>query len=165
MGFIEETGAAQYYRDVRVTAIYEGTNGIHAMDLVGRKLMDDGDAAYALLDEIEQEAEDAREALPHLAEPVWQAAETLRESVDWMLEQGEMNQRFAGSVPFLMGFARVLGGYMHLRAARAEGGTGPRSRLAQFYIMRLLPEYAGLLAHATTGADDLFALTPEDLAS
>ena len=46
MGYIEETGAAQYYRDVRVTAIYEGTNGIHAMDMVGRKLMDDGAAAF-----------------------------------------------------------------------------------------------------------------------
>ena len=52
--FIEESGAAQYYRDVRVTAIYEGTNGIQAMDLVGRKLMDGGEAAYSLVDDIQK---------------------------------------------------------------------------------------------------------------
>ncbi|MEP2531286.1 acyl-CoA dehydrogenase [Shimia sp.] len=163
MGFIEETGAAQYARDVRVTAIYEGTNGIQSMDLVGRKLMDGGEAAYALLDEIEDRAESVRATMPDLAEPLWQATETLREATEWMVTQDNMNDRFAGSVPFLRGFARVLGGYFHLRAAIAEGGTGPRSILAQFYIKRLLPEHTGLLAHAVQGADDLYALTPEEL--
>ncbi|MEP5007708.1 acyl-CoA dehydrogenase, partial [Roseobacter sp.] len=163
MGYIEETGAAQYARDVRVTAIYEGTNGIQSMDLVGRKLMDGGEAAYALLDEIEDRAESVRATMPGLAEPLWQATETLREATEWMVTQDNMNDRFAGSVPFLRGFARVLGGYFHLRAAIAEGGTGPRSKLAQFYIKRLLPEHTGLLAHAVQGADDLYALTPEEL--
>lgn len=74
MGFIEETGAAQYLRDVRVTAIYEGTNGIQAMDLVARKMMDGGDAAFALLDEIEAAAEAAKDALPDLVEPVCRPA-------------------------------------------------------------------------------------------
>ena len=60
----------QFYRDVRVTAIYEGTNGIQAMDLVARKLMDGGDAAYALLDEIEDCAEKVRESMADLAEPL-----------------------------------------------------------------------------------------------
>jgi len=164
MGYIEETGAAQYARDVRVTAIYEGTNGIQSMDLVGRKMMDGGEAANALLDEIEALAEAARAELPDLAEPAWQASETLREATEWMVAQSDMNMRFAGSVPYLRAFARVLGGYFHLRAALAEGGTGPRSKLARFYILRLLPEHEGLLAHATAGADDLFALTPDDLA-
>ncbi|MAN97974.1 acyl-CoA dehydrogenase [uncultured Roseovarius sp.] len=165
MGFIEETGAAQYSRDVRVTAIYEGTNGIQAMDLAARKLMDGGEAAYALLDEIEAQAEAARASLPALAEPVWQATESLREAVEWMLGQKDLNQRFAGAAPFLRGFARVLGGHFHLKAALAEGGSGSRTRLARFYITRLLPEHAGLLAHATQGADDLYALTPEDFAA
>ncbi|KGM86957.1 Acyl-CoA dehydrogenase [Roseovarius mucosus DSM 17069] len=165
MGFIEETGAAQYSRDVRVTAIYEGTNGIQAMDLAARKLMDGGEAAYALLDEIEAQAEAARASLPALAEPVWQATESLREAVEWMLGQKDLNQRFAGAAPFLRGFARVLGGHFHLKAALAEGGNGPRTRLARFYITRLLPEHAGLLAHATQGATDLYALTPEDFAA
>lgn len=165
MGYIEETGAAQYLRDVRVTAIYEGTNGIQSMDLVGRKLMDGGEAAYALIDEIETHAEAARASLPDLAEPVWQATETLREATEWMVSQSDLNERFAGSVPFLRGFARVLGAHCHLAAAMAEGGNGPRARLARFYILRLLPEYGAYLAHATAGATDLYALTPEDFAA
>lgn len=163
MGFVEETGAAQYYRDVRVTAIYEGTNGIQAMDLVARKLMDGGDAAYALLDEIEADAEKARSCLPQLAEPVWQATETLRETTEWLVGQGDLQNRFSGAVPYLMAFARVLGGYYHLKAALAEGGEGTRSRLAKFYIDRLLPEHIGLLTHARQGAVDLYAITHDDL--
>ncbi len=80
MGFIEQTGAAQYLRDARITAIYEGTNGIQAMDLVGRKLADGGEAAFRLIGEVEAEARAARAALPALAEEVWSAAETLREA-------------------------------------------------------------------------------------
>ncbi|MFB9151337.1 acyl-CoA dehydrogenase [Roseovarius ramblicola] len=165
MGYIEETGAAQYLRDVRVTAIYEGTNGIQAMDLVGRKLADGGEAAFALIDEIEAQAEAARAALPDLAGPVWQATESLREATDWMLAQSDMTERFAGAMPYLRGFARVLGGHYHLAAAQAEGGDGARTRLARFYITRLLPEHAGHFAHATAGAGDLYALTPSDFAA
>jgi hypothetical protein len=165
MGFIEETGAAQYLRDVRVTAIYEGTSGIQAMDLVGRKLMDGGEAAFALIDEIEALAEGARGALPDLAGKLWQAAETLRETTDWMLAQTDMTERFAGAIPYLRGFARVLGAHFHLKAALAEGGTGPRTRLARFYITRLLPEHIGHFAHATSGAGDLYALDDADFAA
>ncbi|MGB1207592.1 MAG: acyl-CoA dehydrogenase, partial [Paracoccaceae bacterium] len=163
MGFIEETGAAQYLRDVRVTAIYEGTNGIQAMDLVGRKLMDGGEAAFALLDEIEACAEAARSDLPDLAEPVWQASETLREATEWMVAQ-EMTARFAGAVAFQRAFARVLGGYFHLRAAMAARGHA-QERLARFYIQRLLPEHAGLLVQARAGDDGLYAITADDLAA
>ncbi len=163
MGFIEETGAAQYYRDVRVTAIYEGTNGIQSMDLVARKLMDGGEAAFALLEEIESHAEIARATRPRMAGLVWGATETLREAVEWMVAQDNLNTRFAGSVPFLRGFARVLGAHYHLKAACAEAENGPYTKLARFYINRLLPEHLALLAHATCGADDLYALTPEDL--
>jgi len=162
MGFIEETGAAQFLRDVRVTAIYEGTNGIQAMDLVSRKLADGGKAAGALLDEIEEQAEAARKTLPDLAGPVWQASGSLREAVEWLVSCDDMNDRFAGAVPFLMGFARVLGAHFHLSAAIAEGGDGPRSRLARFYIQRLLPEYAGHLAHAMAGAGGLYAMPADD---
>ena len=165
MGYIEETGAAQYLRDVRVTAIYEGTNGIQAMDLVGRKLMDGGEAAFALIEEIETAAEAARATLPDLTGPVWQATESLREATDWMLAQADMTERFAGAMPYLRGFARVLGAHFHLAAARAEGGDGPRTRLARFYITRLLPEHAGHFAHACAGAEALYALTPADFAA
>ena len=163
MGFIEESGAAQYYRDVRVTAIYEGTNGIQAMDLVGRKMMDGGEAAHRLLDEIEAHAEQARAAMPELAEMVWQAAETLREATDWLVARKEMNDRFAGAVPYLRAFARVLGAHYHLKAA--EAANGARRALAEFYIRNLLPEYDGLLAHAQAGAEGLFALSLDELAA
>ncbi|MCH2094826.1 MAG: acyl-CoA dehydrogenase [Rhodobacteraceae bacterium] len=164
MGFIEETGAAQYMRDVRVTAIYEGTNGIQAMDLVARKMMDGGEAANALIDEIEAFAEQARHTAPDLAEPVWQASETLREATEWLVSQSDLQMRFAGAVPYLMGFARVLGGYFHLRAAMQDK-DGARARLARFYISRLLPEHGSLLAQAQAGASDLFALTVDDLSA
>ncbi len=163
MGYVEETGAAQYLRDVRVTAIYEGTNGIQAMDLVGRKLMDGGEAANALLDEMQAKIEAARSQLSDLAEPVWQAIESLREGTEWMLEQSNLNDRFAGAVPFLRAFARVLGGYFHLRASLAEGRNGPKTKLARFYIMSLLPEHQGLLAQARQGAAALYELSSDEL--
>lgn len=160
MGFVEETGAAQYSRDVRVTAIYEGTNGIQAMDLVARKMMDDGEAAFRLLEEIEAGAEAAKATMPDLAEAVWQSAESLREVTEWLVEQ-EMTDRFAGAVPYARAFARVLGGHAHLTAAMA--GDASRTRLATFYINCMLPEFAGLLAQVREGADDLMAVTIDDL--
>ncbi len=162
MGFIEETGAAQYLRDARVTTIYEGTSGIQAMDLVGRKMMDGGETAYRLLDEIEGLAEAARERYGDLAEALWGAAETLREATEWMIEL-DMSDRFAVAVPYLDAFARVLGGYCHLRAAMTEDAPGVRTALARFYITRLLPEHASLLMQVRQGGEGLFDLAPEDL--
>ena len=161
MGFIEETGAAQYSRDVRVTAIYEGTNGIQAMDLVGRKMMDDGAAAYSTIDEIE--AAVAKSSQSGMAVSVGEAAKALRATTETIVA-AEMNDRFAGAMPYLTGFARVLGGYFHLLAADAEGGDGPRTKLAKFYIDRMLPEHVGLFEHAIQGADDLYAFSLDDLA-
>ncbi|WP_170772640.1 acyl-CoA dehydrogenase [Ruegeria lacuscaerulensis] len=162
MGFIEETGAAQFYRDVRVTAIYEGTNGIQAMDLVARKMMDGGEAAGRLLDEIEDHAEKARATMPELAGPVWEATESLRETTEWLVSQSDMNTRFAGAVPYLHAFARVLGGHFHLKAALAAA-DGPRFKLARYYINALLPECAGLLAQAQNGADDIYAMDVDEM--
>ncbi|WP_323041089.1 acyl-CoA dehydrogenase [Gemmobacter sp.] len=164
MGFIEETGAAQYLRDVRVTAIYEGTNGIQAADLVGRKMMDGGDAALRLLQEVQDGAEAARAMLPDLAGEVWSAAESLREGTETLLAQ-DMVDRLAGSVAYLRAFALVLGAHFHLRAAVTEGGTGARSALAQVYIRRQLPQHTALLAEMADGAAALYALSPEDLAA
>ncbi|MDJ0821198.1 MAG: acyl-CoA dehydrogenase [Paracoccaceae bacterium] len=164
MGFVEETGAAQFLRDVRVTTIYEGTNGIQAMDLIGRKLMDGGEAAHRLLDDIEGFAEAAKGTLPDLAEAVWQASETLREATEWFVAQSDLDERSAGGVPFLKAFARLLGAHFHLKAAMAEPGS-PREVLARFYIERMLPEHTGLLSHAMTGATGLYAMSLDDLAA
>ena len=160
MGFIEETGAAQYLRDVRITTIYEGTNGIQAMDLVGRKLADGGEAAFRLIGEIETGAKAARDTLPDLAEEVWSAAESLREATEAMLAQA-MNDRFAGAVPYLRAFALVLGAGLHLKAALADPA---RAALARVMIRRLLPDHAALIARSRDGAGDLYALSPEMLA-
>jgi len=165
MGFIEETGAAQFVRDVRVTQIYEGTNGIQAMDFVARKMMDGGEMAFRILEEVEQCAEEARAIYPKMAEAVWSAAESLREATEWMVAQKDLNDRFAGAVPFLFAFARVLGGSAHLRAAMATGPDHARTRLARFYITRMLPEYESALVEARAGAADLYALTVEDLSA
>lgn len=162
MGFIEETGASQYLRDVRVTAIYEGTNGIQAMDLVGRKLADGGEAAMRLIDEICAGAEAAKGAHPELAEAVWQAAESLRETTEWLVTQ-EPAARMAGAVPYLRAVARVFGGHAHLAAALH--GDEARQRLAAFYIERLLPEHAALLAHVRAGSEGLLAITADELAA
>lgn len=164
MGVIEESGAAQFSRDVRVTAIYEGTNGIQSMDLVARKLMDGGEAVYRLLEEVQALAEQARVVQPRLAESVWEACESLRETTEWLVSQSDLTERFAGAVPYLRAFARVLGAHFHLKAAVAENGVaGRRTALAAAYIQRLLPEHVGLLAEVRAGSAGLYALSLDDL--
>jgi acyl-CoA dehydrogenase len=151
MGFIEETGVAQYSRDVRVTSIYEGTNGIQALDLVGRKMADGGAAAFALLDEM---AQIAAQSTGDLARGLAAAVAGLRAGTSTMLAQ-TMQDRSAGAVPYLRAFARILGAGWHLKAALADPARQP---LAAFYISRLLPEYTALLAQAGAGAAGLYAL-------
>jgi hypothetical protein len=79
-----------------------------------------------------------------------------------MVAQEDMNDRFAGAVPYLRAFARVLGGHLHLKAALADKG-GAREKLARFYMQSLLPEHAGLLAHAQAGQDALYAFSIDEL--
>ena len=159
MGFIEETGAAQFARDVRITPIYEGTNGIQAMDLVARKMSDGGEAAYRLIDEVQAAAEHARALMPDLATPVWNAAEALREATEVLIAQG-MDDRSAGAVAYLRAFARILGGHFHLAAACADATRAP---LARFAIKRLLPEHTSLLAQMRDGAADIYGVSAEVL--
>jgi alkylation response protein AidB-like acyl-CoA dehydrogenase len=154
MGYVEETGVAQYYRDVRVTAIYEGTNGIQAMDMVGRKLMDGGAAAHKLIDEI---METAGGVAGDLGGRLAAAARRLTEATGWMTA-AEMNDRFAGAVPYLRAFALTLGGHYLLKAAVAEGDeAGPRAALAAFHIRQVLPQVAALCEAACEGARPLYA--------
>jgi len=160
MGYVEEAGVAQFYRDVRVTTIYEGTNGIQAMDLVGRKMADGGEAAWRLLEEVQAGAEVARGTLPDLAGEVWSAAETLREATEALIAK-DMTDRGAGAAAYLGAWARVLGAHFHLRAALADGIGGARHALARIHVRRLLPQHVAALAEARAGAEDLFALDPD----
>ncbi len=157
MGFIEETGAAQFARDVRVSEIYEGTTGIQGADLVGRKFSDGGAAAFALLDEVaETAAQFGNDALADAAEAVRHTTETLLSM--------ELNDRFAGSVPFTRAFALTLGGHYHAKAAMAQP-DGHHSRLAASYLARQMSAVPGLLVEAVQGGGDLYALSSDDLAA
>ncbi len=154
MGYIEETGAAQFYRDVRVTAIYEGTNGIQAMDLVGRKLMDNGAAALALLAEAGTTAALAEAEYPDLAAFLSAAEMAVNATVHWMVD-ADMNDRFAGAAPFLRAFSLTLGGHYLLKAALADPARLP---LARFHIRQLMQEVDPLCHAAREGAGDLYAM-------
>ncbi len=164
MGFIEETGAAQYLRDVRVTSIYEGTNGIQAIDLVGRKLMDQGKAAFGLLSDVSQTGALAEETLPDLAAFLGAGEQGLIATTNWMLEQTDMNDRMAGATPFLRAWALVLGGHYLLKGALPEGGSGPRTEIARFFIRQQMIHYDALCSQAREGQESLYSLGIEELA-
>ena len=164
MGFVEETGAAQYLRDVRVTAIYEGTNGIQAMDLVGRKMMDGGEAAFRLIEEIQAGAEVGARHAADLAEAVWEAAETLREATEWLVATATQD-RFAGAVPYLAPSPASSAGTPTCAPPAARAATGPRAALAAFYISRLLPEFTGLPRPGARRRRGPVAISPDDLAA
>mgnify|MGYP006272543321 FL=1 len=159
VGYVEETGAAQLWRDVRVAAIYEGTNGIQAMDLVGRKLsMDGGAAAGRLLDAAEATAGAAREAgEAALAAQLSAALATARETLGWMVLAGR-DDRAAGGTPFLRMMALVLGGHHLLRAALGDEGRRP---VAAFFLAQRLPHAAAEAAAAREGAAPLYAVPAE----
>ena len=165
MGFIEETGAAQFYRDARIPPIYEGTNGIQAADLVTRKLgMDGGGVLAALMAEIVTEARDVA--------PLAELAQTCAAIGEWMHEGASLDDRLAGSVPFLTMCAVAVAGWQLLRQGRAAGAEGvpagiARSKptVARYFIAHLVPEALGLEAAATGGAGLLYQLDTESLTS
>ncbi|MEP4785348.1 MAG: acyl-CoA dehydrogenase [Erythrobacter sp.] len=155
MGFVEETGAAQHWRDSRIAPIYEGTNGIQAADLVTRKLgMDDGGAVLGLLAEIARDAGDTEPALAALAADCTAIAE-------WMRADASLDDRLAGSVPFCTMMAVLVAGWQLWKQAQAvEAGAAPalaksKPVSARFFLDRIVPEAAGLKASATAGAGRL----------
>jgi alkylation response protein AidB-like acyl-CoA dehydrogenase len=164
MGYVEETGAAQHYRDARISPIYEGTNGIQAADLVGRKLDMDGGAVFAgLLAEIRAEAG----AEPRLAELVDACEEAGRR-----LLSAEPDDRLAASYPFLTMVSVAVAGWLLARQAAALEGndTDPGFKAmklasARFYLDQIVPEALGLEAAATAPASALYALDEEAFAA
>ncbi len=160
IGYIEETGAARHFRDARITPIYEGTNGIQAADLVGRKLTGDGGAALEALF-TDMIAEIRHAALSDLLNDTGAVAR-------WMLE-ADTDDRLAGSYPFLTMLATTVCGWLLERQGRAAGETGDfavRKRAAvAFYLDRIVPEARGLGMAAMAGADGLYRLSAEQFAT
>ncbi len=166
MGFIEETGAAQHYRDARIAPIYEGTNGIQAADLVTRKLgMARGAALFALMDDIEAYAAD-RGVLA-----LQELAESWRQTAQHLIETGTLDDRLGASVPFLAACAVAVAGWQLHRQADALSGASDLSEsftkrkkvVARYFIEHLVPEAMGHLAQAQKGASLLYELTSEEL--
>ena len=127
MGYVEETGVAQHYRDIRIAPIYEGTNGIQAIDLVGRKLgLRDGAAIRGYLDGIAATADGARAAggdLAVIGEQLAAAVDTLRSATEWLLAAGDPDDALAGATPYLRMAGLVTGGWL-LAARRHRRGVG-----------------------------------------
>jgi alkylation response protein AidB-like acyl-CoA dehydrogenase len=171
MGFIEETGIAQHYRDVRITAIYEGTNGIQAADLVGRKLGVRNGASFleflAQMRGLDGELAEAGAGFEGIRSSLSTQLDALETATTWMLKNGaaDPNAALAGSSPYQRMWGLVVGGWLLAKGALAEAGSGDDTRLvlARFYAGQLLPQASGLLAAATAGAEDLFALDAERL--
>lgn len=169
MGFMNETLAAQLYRDARILPIYEGTNGIQAIDLVGRKLsMADGAAMTAMLDEIEQTARDARETndpnLVQVADRLIEAQKALSEATAWMTSkmQEDRDVALAGATAYLALAGDVIGGHFLTKGAveaRAEGGQirGRVTALAGFFAETSLAAAPGAVASITQGGQAMLA--------
>ena len=174
MGYIEETGIAQQYRDVRITTIYEGTTGIQALDLVGRKLIRDmGASATKVLKQIgafakELAASDNAE-VKALAQPLADATKSLGDTAQWigMNAMGDLRTAFAGSVPFLKFIGIVAGGWQLFRGAKVaaeklaagESDEFYKAKLvtATFYAHHVLSQYGALQKQITEGSADVMA--------
>ncbi|MFC7706325.1 acyl-CoA dehydrogenase [Plastorhodobacter daqingensis] len=171
MGYIEETGAAQHWRDSRITTIYEGTTGIQANDLVGRKVIRDGGAvASDLIGSIAGEGRAlAGGPLAMEGTALVRAADAALQAVRVLLEGGTTDPRlpYAGAVPFLHLMGTLVGGHALIRgaaAANAEADSGnddpwwtARIGLARFYSTHVLPQVAARLTAVTEGAAAVFA--------
>jgi acyl-CoA dehydrogenase len=178
MGFIEETGAAQYLRDSRIAPIYEGTNGIQAIDLLGRKLLRDGGGAMGdLLDEMAQvdadllATQDADCAAVQRSLAEGRAA--LSTASEWLLDpkNNDIDAKFAGATPFLHLTGTVVGGWLMARSALAahkrSANGGDRSFLeakiitARFYAEHVMPRVHALLPEITEGSASVLALAED----
>jgi len=167
-GYIREWGQEQLVRDVRITQIYEGTNGIQALDLVGRKIVGSGGVLYKLFaDEIRHFTATAGAELGEFTRPLNRAVETLDELTAWLLDrvQGNPNEIGAASVEYLQVFGYVSYAYMWALMAKAAIGKETQDEFyasklgtARFYFARLLPRIHSLSASVKAGSESLFLL-------
>jgi 3-(methylthio)propanoyl-CoA dehydrogenase len=163
MGYIEETGAAQHLRDARINMIYEGTNGIQALDLVGRKLaLAEGRLPWDWFEEFSDDL-GALEGAGHadLAGSLGAALEALKQATAWLQQShADPDDAAAGATPYLRMFAVTAGGFLLARAALAGRAAGDRlaeDKLAsaRFYARQLLPPASALLPAITAGCAPL----------
>jgi hypothetical protein len=177
-GYIAEHGMEQFVRDARITMLYEGANGIQAMDLVGRKLgKDGGRAVMAFFAEVSAylKGEAGDESLAPLVKPVEAALAHLQQATMWFMQNAlaKPDHAGAGATDYMHMFGLVVLGYMWVRIAKAaqlklkaaaDGGASlMESKLAtaRFFMQRLLPETGAQLARITSGADAVMALPAE----
>ncbi|RDC61134.1 3-methylmercaptopropionyl-CoA dehydrogenase [Alteripontixanthobacter maritimus] len=162
MGFVEETGAAQHYRDARIAPIYEGTNGIQAADLVTRKLgLENGEVFAALMADI------ARDCADHPA--LFALAGECAAVGTWMRDEASLDDRLAGSVPFTTMCAVTVAAWQMVRQNRAvSAGDAPalaaiKPVTTRYILDHVVPEASGLKAAAIAGAGLLYELSADQL--
>ena len=181
MGYIEETGAAQYFRDARITTIYEGTTGIQANDLIGRKLAREGGRTLkGLLTRIDSDARqlmDARDPeLSSIGDALMRAVRALEDGADWQLAHSDAQPQdcAAGAVPFLRLAGTVIGGWLSARMAEAataqlaadssDAGFLRAKRItASHYATHILVEASALRDIVVHGAASTLALSDDQL--
>lgn len=170
MGYVEETGVAQHWRDARIGPIYEGTNGIQAIDLMFRKLpLNDGAFVAGLLDQIETTVSElAANSLDDMADQLGSAVKSAR-SVVAHLGSASTNDRLAAATPFLAFFANLVAGWLMAKSAlialdRAEDGGFYAAKLAsaRYFITQSLPMVSGLVPAIVAPAANLMSLPVSD---
>ncbi len=167
-GFIREHGIEQIVRDSKILCLYEGTNGIQAMDLVRRKLMlHNGRLAQRFFAKVRSEST-ADAPVGFIAKPLREAVEELERTTQWLQESFKTNPDDAGfgAVDFLRAFALTYLGFNWLRMAKAASALGDENfkagklATAQFFAARMLPQVHGLCANVRSSAGELMQLDP-----
>ncbi len=163
MGYVEETGAAQHFRDARIAAIYEGTNGIQAIDLVARKVpLNGGKTVAAYLDELRSTVNAVKEsnapAFGETAARLGEAVDSLERATRWLLTQKSSDASLAGATPYLRMFGNAAGGCLLAKQALAslrEGAGAARTSLARFFAENIAVQATGLERGVTEGAESI----------
>ena len=173
MGFVEETGAAQHLRDSRILPIYEGTNGIQAIDLVARKLpLEGGAVVRAFIKEMSDIAANAkasnRPEFGRLGERLDEAVVALTEATHWIIGNLTKNPDavLAGATPYARLFGLTSGaGYLAKGALGEQDAGSPHITIARFFAENILVTARGLADSVTSGADTVLSTTPEALSA